>query len=65
MNLFKRGAMLKLGEKSLDYDLLFANNKYKLLCLNDEADMIDYQEEKQKLVQAMDNIFHQKSSFEK
>lgn len=65
VNLFKRGAMLKLGEKSLDYDLLFANNKYKLLCLNDEADMIDYQEEKQKLVQAMDNIFHQKSSFEK
>lgn len=64
-NLFHRGEMIHMGKEELDYDKLLEKNKYPLLCLNDDADLVDYESEKKKLVSAMDKIFNKKSSFEK
>ena len=41
------------------------NRKYKLLCINDKENNADFETEKQKLIDAFESVFPEKSSFEK
>lgn len=38
--------------------------KYKLICINDDSDTIDFEKEKNRIIQAFDCILPEKSSFE-
>lgn len=61
-NSFRFGCLSSMG-KDTDYEKIL-NSKFKMVCFNDNIDM-DYESEKERLNQALEKKFPQKSLFEK
>ena len=62
-NIMRRGIFFPI-KNDADYQNLF-NSKYKLVCLNDGDENVDFENEKKRLIKAFQSKFPQKSSFEK
>ncbi len=58
------GKFFTIGANSEEMYRSLRTGRYKLLCLNDNVEAIDFEGEKQKLVEIFEEIFPQKSSFE-
>lgn len=63
-NALKYSKMFEIGIDNIEmYDALI-NQKYKVVCLNDSDSEIDFEKEKIRLQQVMNNLFPNKSKFE-
>ncbi len=64
-NIFKMGKMIPVAEDSQEIIRLIEDQRYKLICLNDECGEKNFETVKAKIIDSFDGIFPEKSSFEK
>jgi len=63
----KLGKFFRISANRKDNDLVYKSireQKYKIICLNDTNDILDFEAEKQKLKETFECIFPEKSSYE-
>lgn len=61
----KIGKTFMIGTEDDAIEEAFAKRNYKLLCLNDDEDITDFEKEKEKIIQLFEQILPDKSEFEK
>lgn len=63
-NIMNRGSYVEVGKAALNYNEVILRERKKLLCLNDVSMEIDYNTESEKMTEAFEIKFPQKSAFE-
>lgn len=61
---FKIGKYLEISNNNNNIYNIIKNQKYKMICINDSEDIVDFKKEKQLINSAFDLILPSKSSFE-
>ncbi len=59
------GKYMNMGNDNTPIYNAIKNRSYKLLCVNDKENNADFEEEKQKIINAFEKVFPEKSEFEK
>lgn len=64
-NIFKMGKAFMIHEENVDVYKAIQQQKYKLICINDECSEDDFERIKKRIIHSFEKIFPDKSSFER